>query len=290
MKISIVFKNNKNFLFKKPSPNNLITNSLERIKNYIDKEFPNQYQIQNVVYSISHESQTLNFSCSTVSKEIEKNHHVEEIQNLFTTSNLKKLFNMDNTFEISDIIIVPSRKLDAIKEIDATTVKIDPYFADYCVRHLAYCKDMLKRDIQSIIVEYEQKTNNDEYSTGKFEETYIKNNRSTSLNHARFSNLNNVYHCFATALMNNENLKNKLLSSGIKSILMKNNEHYITLDVQVSDESLYSYSIKKTHSLLTAYSESSPLLTIGLYAVKINGEDPDPFEQNTRLLSTSNFF
>ncbi|KTD14753.1 hypothetical protein Lgra_0456 [Legionella gratiana] len=281
MKISIVVTNNK-----KSNPNDLIANSLDRIKNYIDKEFPNQYQIQELEHSITKENLTLNFSCRTIGKEIENNNDVEEIQSLVTKANLKKIVHMDNTFDISEIIITPTKKLGAIKRIDADTVKIDPYFADYCARHLSYCKDMLKRDVQNIIIEYEQKANNDEYCTGKFEEKYIKN----TLNKPRSSNLNNVYHCFATVILKNDNFKNKLISSGIRTVLMKNNGNDITLEVETSNEAHYSYSIKKAHSLLTPYSESLPLLAVGMYAVKINGEDPDPFEQNTRLLSNSNFF
>ncbi|KTD59356.1 hypothetical protein Lsan_2260 [Legionella santicrucis] len=282
MKISIVFVNNK-----KSNPNDLIATSLDKMKNYIDKEFPSQYQIQELEHVITKENLTLNFSCRTISKEIENNNHVEEIQNLLTNkTHLKKIFHPDNTLNIKEIAISPTKRLEAIKRINADTTKIDPYFADYCARHLSYCKDMLKRDIQNITIEYEQKGNNDEHCTGKLEERYIKN----SLNNTRSSNLNNVYHCFATAILKNEAFKNKLLSSGIRSILMKNNENDIILEAEVSDEVHYSYSIKKSHSLLTPYSESSPLLTMGMYAVKINGEDPDPFEQNTRLLSSSNYF
>lgn len=281
MKISIIFTNNK-----KSNPNDLITTSLDKIKNYINKEFPNQYQIQELEHSITKENLALNFSCRTVSKEIENNNHVEEIQNFLTKPQLKKIFHMDNTFDIKEIIIIPTKRLEAIKKINADTTKIDPYFADYCARHLSYCKDMLKRDVHNITIEYEQKGNNDEHCTGKFEEKYIKN----SLNNTRASNLNNVYHCFATAILKNEAFKNKLISSGIRTVLMKNNENNITLEVEISDETHYSYSIKKPHSLSPSYSESSPLLAMGMYAVKINGEDPDPFEQNARLLSSSNYF
>lgn len=281
MKISIVFVNNK-----KSNPNDLITTSLDRMKNYIDKEFQSQYQIQELEHSITKENLMLNFSCRLISKEIENNSHVEEIQSLLTKkAHLKKIFHIDNTFDIKEIIIIPTKRLEAIKKINTDTTKIDPYFADYCARHLSYCKDMLKRDVQNITIEYEQKGNNDEHCTGKLEERYIK----SSLNNTRASNLNNIYHCFATAILKNDALKNKLLSSGIRSVLMKNNETDITLEVEVSDEAYYSYSIKKSHSLLTPYSESSPLLTMGMYAVKINGEDPDPFE-HTRLLSSSNYF
>lgn len=87
MKISIIFTNNK-----KSNPNDLITTSLDKIKNYINKEFPNQYQIQELEHSITKENLALNFSCRTVSKEIENNNHVEEIQNFLTKPQLKKSF------------------------------------------------------------------------------------------------------------------------------------------------------------------------------------------------------
>ncbi|VEH33795.1 hypothetical protein [Legionella sainthelensi] len=88
MKISIVFVNNK-----KSNPNDLIATSLDRIKNYIDKEFQSEYQIQELEHSITKENLILNFSCRTISKEIENNSHVEEIQSLLTNKNhLKKSF------------------------------------------------------------------------------------------------------------------------------------------------------------------------------------------------------
>lgn len=282
MKISIVFVNNK-----KLNPNDLISTSLDRMKSYIDKEFQSQYQLQELEHTITKQNLMLNFSCRSMSKEIENNNHFEEMKNLLSNKNhLKKILHAENTFDIKEIIIIPTKKVEAIKKINANTTKIDPYFADYCARHLSYCKDILKRDVQNICIEYEQKENNDEHCTGKLEERYIK----SSLNNTRAANSNNIYHCFATAILKNEAFKNKLLSSGIRAVLMKNNDRDITLEVEVSDEAHYSYSIKKSNSLLTPYSESSPLLAMGMYAVKINGEDPDPFEQNTRLLSSSNYF
>lgn len=288
MKISIAFKNNQSFLFKKSNPSHIMANALERIKNYIEKEFPNQYQIKILAYSINNEEQTLHFTCRTISKEIENNYHVEEIQQLLTKTNLKKILDMDHTFNIREIAITPAKRLEAIKRIDDTTVAIEPYFADYCARNIAYCKDIIRRDIQNIHIEYEKNELNDAYCTGKFEEKYIKN--------ARSFNWNNNYHRFAMAIIKHETeaFKNKLLSSGIRAVLMKNSEQDITLEVIVSEGVSHSYSIKKSHLLLTSYpesSQSSPLLTTGMYAFKINGKDPNPFDQDTtRLLSSSNFF
>jgi hypothetical protein len=292
MKVRIVFAN-KRFILNEPDPTSLMMEFLDKIKSIIDKEFPRQYLIQHMEYSVTADNQTLSFSCKTVSKELENNNHHTDIENLLTKPYLKKIFNMGTTFNINDIAVIPTRKILAFEQLDVNIIKIDPYFVDYCVRHESYCKEMLKRDIQYITVEYEQTTKGIECCTGKFEEKYIKDNQ--------FSNKNNMYHLFAAALLYKElrdkelngadALKNKLLSSGIRSVLMINKEDHLIFKVHVSaDEEIYPFFIKKSNLLLSAYSESCPLLSMSVFATKINGVDPDPEERKYRLLSSSNYF